>query len=111
MKISKKSVQNISVVNPIGKLIHKDANKLLLNAIDEFLVDGNKNIIINLSGVDSVDSTGIGELLTIHSLVKEKMGTLKLCSLNPTVMKVLSITNQNEVFEIFESEQAAINSF
>ena len=111
MKISKKSIQNISIVNPVSNMITKDGSKLLRNAIEELLLDGSKNIIINLSGVDSLASTGIGELLTLNSLTVEKMGTLKLCCLNSNAMKVMNITNQNKVFEIFDTEQSAISSF
>jgi len=111
MKISKKIIQNISIVNPIGKMITKDGGKPLRGAIDQSLLEGQKNIVINLSGINSIASTGIGELLTINSLILEEKGKLKLCCLNSEAMKLLKITNQNKVFEIFDSEQAAINSF
>ena len=83
----------------------------LHEAVARLLKEGRKNILLNLSGLDYLDSSGIGELVSSFTTVGNQGGKLKLLSLTKKVHDLLSITKLLTVFEVFEDEAKAIQSF
>src|SRR5437667_10985251 len=80
----------------------------LRDKMNGFLNDGNRRFVVNLAGVEYIDSSGLGQLVAIWVSVKNRRGHLKL--LNPTkrVQRLLEITRLNTLFEIFEDEREAV---
>lgn len=77
----------------------------------EALEAGQKNIVLNMAGVTSVDSSGIGELVSSYTTTSQRGGKLKLTTLPPKVSDILMITQLITVFEVFDAEAEAIASF
>ncbi len=72
---------------------------------------GRKNIVLNLSGLENLDSSGIGELARVYVSVVKVNGQLKVVGLSPRVEEIFKITQLYQVFPEFPSEEAALRSF
>jgi len=83
----------------------------LEKAIQSLLTSGQKHILLNLSGVKSINAKGLGELISIYVTVTRDGGAFKLSNLTPMVRQLMSATNLSTVFDFYESEAHAIASF
>jgi anti-sigma B factor antagonist len=83
----------------------------LRTAIRRLLEEGKKRILLNLSGVGYIDSSGIGELVSSYTAINKEGGQLKLLNLTQKLQDLLTITKLLTVFDVYESEADALNSF
>jgi anti-sigma B factor antagonist len=83
----------------------------LRESIQSLLQAERKNIVVNLSGLAYLDSSGIGELARIYVAVVKQGGAMKVIGLTPKVEEVLKITHLSQVFQEFPDEQSALRSF
>lgn len=72
------------------------------------LADGVRNLVVNLSDVTMMDSSGIGTMIRCHSAVMQKGGKLRLVNPNSTVRQAFKITRLDNIFEFHESEESAL---
>jgi anti-anti-sigma factor len=75
---------------------------------NEALASGVKNLVVNLSDVTMMDSSGIGTMIRCHSAVMQQGGKLRLVGPNSTVRQAFKITRLDNVFEFHESEESAL---
>ena len=111
LKTSIRSVKDVSVVDMSGRITLGDGTKLLRETVQGLLADGRKHILLNLGEVASIDSAGIGELVSAFTSVRNRGGELKLLKLTRKVRDVLQITKLYTVFDVSDDEAAAIQSF
>ena len=111
MKIEARHVQGVTIIEPKGKITIGVGDVALREAVSEALEAGGRNLLVNLGGVSTIDSSGIGELVSAYTTVTNRGGKLKLYNLPPKVTDILQITQLISVFEIFEDEGAALASF
>jgi len=83
----------------------------LERAVDSLLTLGQHQILLNLNGIRMIGAKGLGELVSIYGKVFNDGGQFKLLNLTPPVRQLISATNLSEVFDFYESEQDAIESF
>jgi len=83
----------------------------LETAIQSLLSSGQRDILLNLSGVKSIAAQDLGELISIYVQITKDGGQFKLSNLTPTVRQLMSATNLSAVFDFYESEERAIESF
>ena len=100
----------VSLVDVCGRLTFLEVGALR-DSICRLLKQGRKNIVLNLSGLQYLDSSGIGELAKIYVSVVKVSGQLKVVGLSPKVEEILKITQLYQVFPEFPSEEAALRSF
>ena len=100
----------VSLVDVCGRLTCLEVGALR-DSISRLLKQGRKNIVLNLSGLQYLDSSGIGELAKIYVSVVKVSGQLKVVGLSPKVEEILKITQLYQVFPEFPSEEAALRSF
>ena len=79
--------------------------------VSELLSRNQNKMVVNLSRIEFLDSSGIGALIKSYTTLTQRGGKLKLLQPNKLIRKTLSITGLTGVFEIFEEEAAAIASF
>ncbi len=72
---------------------------------------GKLNFILNLEEIDVIDSTGLGEMVALYTFLQEKNGQVKLLNLDKRHIELLVITKLTTVFELYDDEQDAVNSF
>jgi anti-sigma B factor antagonist len=105
-----RQVGQVSVVEVIGKLTSFEGGALR-SSIATLLKEGRKQIILNLSGLTYLDSSGIGDLVHTYMSVIKGGGEMKVVGLSDKVEEILKITQLYQVFQEFQDEQAALRSF
>jgi anti-sigma B factor antagonist len=83
----------------------------LRDSISRLLKDGRKDIVLNLSGLQYLDSSGVGELARAYVMVVKQSGQMKVIGLSSKIEEVLKITQLYQVFPEFPDEEAALKSF
>jgi anti-sigma B factor antagonist len=111
MKIEKRTVGDITILDCSGKITLGEGTMAVRNAVRDILKEDGKKIILNLADVNYIDSSGIGELVSTYTTVTNSGGQLKLLSLTKKIQELLAITKLLTVFQVFEDEQAALASF
>ncbi len=101
----------VTVVDLSGRIVLGDGSALLRKTIRALLNDQRKMILLNLADVDYIDSSGIGELVSGYTAVKNQSGELKLLHLTKKVHDILQITKLYTVFDVFTDERIAVRSF
>ena len=94
-----------------GKVTIGEGSVALRAAIRRLIGEGKKKILLNLSGVGYVDSSGIGELVSSFTTVNKEGGQLKLLNLTQKIQDLLAITKLLTVLDTFENESDALNSY
>jgi anti-sigma B factor antagonist len=100
-----------TIVDISGRITLGEGNVMLRDIVQALVEEGKTKILLNLGGVDHVDSAGIGELVRSHTVVRRAGGQLKLSNLSPKVQEMLKMTSLNAVFDIHADETSAIKSF
>ena len=108
---TRREIGDVTVIDMKGRITLGEGSSLLRDLIRENLGKGRKKIVMNLAGVNYIDSTGLGELVSGFRLVKSEGGELKLLSLNKKVTDLLQITKLYAVFDIHTQEAQAVTSF
>jgi len=100
-----------SIVDISGRITLGEGSAMLREMIRDLLTKGQKKIVLNLADVNYIDSSGIGELVSGFTTVKNQGGELKLLHLTKKVHDLLQITRLYTVFDVHSDEQAAVRSF
>jgi anti-sigma B factor antagonist len=101
----------ITVVDLSGRIVLGDGSALLRKTIRALLADQRNKILLDLADVDYIDSSGIGELVSAFTAVKNQSGDMKLLHLTKKVRDLLQITKLYTVFDVFTDETTALKSF
>lgn len=108
--INIRQTDSVSLVEVTGRLTFFES-KALRDAIQGLLKQGHKNILLNLTALDYLDSSGIGELVRNYLDVVKKGGAMKVVGLAPKVEEILKVTQLYQVFPEFPDEASALQSF
>ena len=111
MQIDERTVGSVKVLDVTGQITFTQGDMLLKDKIHSMLHQGHKKILINLAGVSYIDSAGLGELVGSYTTVTQAGGSLKLENVTKRMHDLLSITKLLTVFETFDKEQDAVQSF
>ncbi|MBW1972529.1 MAG: STAS domain-containing protein [Deltaproteobacteria bacterium] len=110
MELTTYEKDSIFVVKPKEKRIDSNSAPGFKKEMIKFIEEGKKNIVLNLSDVDFIDSSGLGVIVSILKRVR-KEGDIKLCCAKESVKSVFELTKLDKVFEFFYSEEEAVDSF
>lgn len=111
IKIGSRSVDGVTILDLSGRITLGEGSVQLRDAVRDLLAKGQKKILLNLADVNYIDSSGIGELVSAFTTVKNQGGELKLLNLTKKVHDLLQITKLYTVFDVQDDETAAISSF
>jgi anti-sigma B factor antagonist len=111
MKASSRQVDGITVVDLSGRITLGEGSVVLRDTVRDLLAKGEKRLLLNLGEVTYIDSSGIGELVSAFTTVRNQGGELKLLNLTKKVHDLLQITKLYTVFDVKDDEAAAISSF
>lgn len=111
MKISSRQVDGVSVLDCSGRITLGEGSVTLRDSVRELLNKGQKKILLNLADVNYIDSSGIGELVSAFTTVRNQGGELKLLNLTKKVHDLLQITKLYTVFDVKDDEAAAVKAF
>ena len=110
LKMSVKSVNGVTVVYCSGRIVFGEEAAELRERVKEMLATI-RQVVLNLGGVSYIDSGGLGTLVGLYTSARATGGEIKLANLTQRVHDQLQITKLVTVFEVYESEEKAINSF
>lgn len=111
LEIERRERETITILDLRGRITVGEAAGLLRATLAELCGGGVSNVILNLEHVDSIDSTGLGALVVSFTSLSKLGGRLKLENLNRRNIELMLFTKLTTVFEIFNDEQDAVNSF
>jgi anti-sigma B factor antagonist len=111
LKLSDRQVDGVEVVSLEGRIVLGEESNALREKVKGFLAAGKKNIVLNMSNVTYIDSAGLGTLVASHHSAKTQGASLRLSNLGQKFQEVLQVTKLLTVFEVYDSEAAAIRSF
>ena len=111
MKSSTRQVDGVTIVDLSGRITLGEGSIVLRDTVRDLIGKGNKKILLNLGDVNYIDSSGIGELVSAFTTVRNQGGELKLLNLTKKVHDLLQITKLYTVFDVKDDETAAVRSF
>jgi anti-sigma B factor antagonist len=111
LNIKERQAGDVTILDLDGKITIGEGSVSLRSAIRRLIDEGKKKILLNLAGVSYVDSSGIGELVSSYTTINREGGQLKLLKLTQKIQDLLAITKLLTVFDTYEEESAALNSF
>ena len=110
-QVAARELDRVIVVDVVGRLTLSDGRTQLRDLVHVFTGNGRKKFLINLAGVDFVDSDGLGELIRCYSIVRQVGGEMKLVHVHKKVQALLELTRLINLFEIHSEEHAALQAF
>lgn len=111
LKMTERTVDGVSVLDLEGRIVLGEESSALRERVKNLLGQDHKKIILNMGNVSYIDSAGLGALVASYTSAKNQGAILKLVNLGGKFREVLQVTKLLTVFEVYDSEQAAISSF
>ena len=111
LTIASREVDGVTVLDLGGRITLGEGSVQLREAIRDLISKGSKSILLNLSDVNYIDSSGLGELVSAYTTSKNQGANLKLLGLTKKVKDVLQLTKLYTVFDIYDDEASAIASY
>ena len=111
MEITERVVDSITILNLIGKLTIGEAAQMLKDKSESLVFQGRNRVIVNLAEVPYIDSGGLGQLVACYTTLAKAGGRLKLLNVGTRNHDLLSITKLVSVFDTFDTEREAIDSY
>jgi len=111
LKMTNREVDGVSVVALEGRIVLGEESNALRERITSLLTADQKKIVLNMDNVTYIDSAGLGTLVAAHTSAKSQKAGLKLSNLGSKFQEVLQVTKLLTVFDVYDSEAAAIGSF
>ena len=106
-----RELEGITILTARGRLVAGHEVSEFRSLIETLLSEGRVRIIVDLADAHRIDSSGLGVLIEAHNMAKSAGGSLKLLNLTESSAQLLVLTRLSTVFEVFNDEQSAINSF
>jgi anti-sigma B factor antagonist len=110
LKVTTKTKDGILVVDCIGRIVFGEESSLLRETVKQAIA-GNNRVVLNLGEVSYIDSGGLGTLVALRTTAQNAGGTIKLTNLTKRVGDLLQVTKLLTVFDVYNSEAEAIDSF
>lgn len=111
LEVKERQAGDVTILDLSGSVRMGEGAVSLRNAIRGLVEQGKKKILLNLGGVKNVDSSGIGELIANYATISRGGGQLKLLNLTDKIQNLLVITKLLTVFDSYDNEADALNSF
>jgi anti-sigma B factor antagonist len=111
MQIHERALGGLTILDLNGKLTIDNGAQLLKDKCESLVFQQRTQVIVNLAAVPYIDSGGLGQLVACYTTMAKAGGRLTLANINKTNHDLLSITKLVAVFETFDSEEAAVQSY
>ena len=110
MKIKRKEVDGVTVMELSGEMYGGPDNMKLVDAVSDLVTEKRLDLVINLGKVKWISSTGLGILVSARSRFAKEGGVIKLCEPNDRVLGILQVTRLNLIFDVYPTEKEAIDA-
>jgi len=109
--MTSREVDGVTVIQMEGRIVLGEESNALRERVKSLLADNKKHIVLNMNNVTYIDSAGLGALVAAHHSARSQDVALKLSNLGSKFQEVLQVTKLLTVFEVYDSEAAAVRSF
>jgi anti-sigma B factor antagonist len=111
IQASTRVVDGVAIVDLSGQLRLGEGTGKLRDAVQQLVAEGYRKILLNLAGVIHIDSSGIGELMSNYTTLRNLGGELKLMGLNKNVRNLLQVTRLYTIFDVHDEQDTALKAF
>ena len=111
LRMTERDVSGVTVLDIEGRIVLGEESNSFREKVKSLLAAGKKKIILNLAQVSYIDSAGLGTLVATFHSARSQGATLKLTNLGSKFKEVLQVTKLMTVFDTYDNETAAIQSF
>jgi anti-sigma B factor antagonist len=111
LKMNSREVEGIIIVQMEGRIVLGEESNALREKVKSLMTENKKKVVMNMENVTYIDSAGLGTLVASFHSAKAQGAVLKLSNLGAKFQEVLQVTKLYTVFEVFENETAAVQSF
>ena len=111
MKVQTRQVDGVTILDLSGQIKLGEGSVTIRDAVRDLLAKGQKKVLLNMGEINYIDSSGVGELVSAFTTVRNAGGEMKLLNLTKRVHDVLQITKLYTVFDIWDDETRAITAF
>jgi len=111
IKMTDREVDGVSVVTLEGRIVLGEESNTFREKLKSLLAEGKKKIVLNMAGIKYIDSAGLGTLVAAHVSAKTQGASVRLCNLGKKFHEVMQITRLLTVFDVYDTEAAAVSSF
>jgi anti-sigma B factor antagonist len=111
VKLSVRKTDTVAILDVSGKLMGGPDADVFKETIRNLLDEGFKNVVVNMSQVPFINSTGLGILISAYTTLRKEDGVLKLANVTERIDSLLMITKLGTIFETYSSEEKAVESF
>lgn len=111
MRITERTSDDVTILDLDGRMTRNDGYGTLKSRVAELVSVGRLHLVLNLGGVPYLDSSGVGELVSVFISARNNGGVLKLVNPTPRIAELLTVAKLDTVFEVFDSEPSALSSF
>ena len=111
LKITSSEVDGVSLVALNGRIVLGEESTALREKLKGLIAAGKQKIVLNMAEIDYIDSSGLGALVAAHLSAKNAGASIRLCNLGKKFHEVLQLTKLLTVFDVYDTEAAAVASF
>ena len=110
LKLSTRTIGGVLIVDCHGRIVFGEESAMLRDTVRKLIAENN-HLVLNLGGVNYIDSGGLGTLVSLYTTAHNAGGAVKLANLTQRVGDLLQVTKLLTVFEVYDSEQRAVEAF
>ena len=111
MRIMQRTAEEVTILDLNGRMTRNDGHGDVKAVVLPLLNQRHKRLLLNMADVPYMDSTCIGELISVFIIVRNRQGKLKLVNLTDRMRELFEIAKLVKVFDVFDTEAAALESF
>lgn len=111
LSIRNRRVGGVTIMDLTGKIVIGESNRALHAALRDAAESNRRDVIVNLGSVSAIDSSGLGELVAGFASLEKSGGSMKLLNLSDRINELMTITKLHTVFDIFDDEDDAVESY
>jgi anti-sigma B factor antagonist len=111
LKMTDREVNGVSVVELDGRIVLGEESTSFREKLKSLIAEGKKKIVLNMADIKYIDSSGLGTMVAAHLSAKNRGASVRLCHLGQKFHEILQMTKLLTVFDVYDTEAAAISSF
>ena len=111
IRMTNSEVDGVSVVTLDGRIVLGEESTSFREKLRSMIAEGKKKIVLNMANIKYIDSTGLGTLVAAHVSAKTQGASVRLCHLGQKFHEIMQVTKLLTVFDVYETEAAAVSSF
>ena len=111
LRMANSEVDGVTVLELNGRIVLGEESNSLRETLKGLIAAGKKKIVLNVANIKYIDSTGLGTLVAANVSAKTQGASVRLCHLGQKFHDILEVNELLTVFDIYDTQAAALNSF